>query len=95
MGGWLTKNANDETFATRQGFRFRDSVFRTLIWLVNIRNAWNVSETMLWLAKTVNDRLSVVQTLRFQIVNKRFACVSVDKKNAIATVTLHVYYSSF
>ena len=42
---------------------------------------------MIWLAKTANDRLSVVQTLRFQIVNKRFACVSVDKKNAIATVT--------
>ena len=28
----------------------------------------------------------MVQTLRFQIINKRFACVSVDKKNAIATV---------
>ena len=41
---------------------------------------------MTWLAKTANDRLSVVQTLRFQIVNKRFACVSLDKKNAIATV---------
>ena len=41
---------------------------------------------MIWLAKNANDRLSVVQTLRFQIVNKRFACVSVDKKNAIATV---------
>ena len=46
---WLTKDVNDETFATRQGFH--DSVFRTLIWLANIRNAWNVSETMIWLAK--------------------------------------------
>ena len=80
----MTKDANDEMFAIRQGFH--DSVFRTLLWLANIRNAWNVSETMIWLAKTTNDRLSVVQTLRFQIVNKRFACVSVDKKNAIATV---------
>ena len=41
---------------------------------------------MIWLAKTVNDRLSVVQTLRFQTVNKRFACVSVDMKNAVITV---------
>ena len=51
---------------------------------------------MLWLAKTVNDPLSVVQTLRFQIVNKRFACVSLDKKNAIATVQeLQLLFSYF
>ena len=41
---------------------------------------------MIWLAKTVNDRLSVVETLRFQTVKKRFACVSVDMKNAVTTV---------
>ena len=43
---------------------------------------------MIWLAKTVNDRLNVVETLRFQTVKKRFACVSVDMKNAVTTVTL-------
>ena len=41
---------------------------------------------MVWLAKTVNDRLNVVETLRFQTVKKRFACVSVDMKNAVTTV---------
>ena len=41
---------------------------------------------MIWLAKTVNDRLNVVETLRFQTVKKRFACVSVDMKNAVTTV---------
>ena len=43
---------------------------------------------MIWLAKTVNDRLSVVETLRFQTVKKRFACVSVDMKNAVTTVPM-------
>ena len=42
---------------------------------------------MIWLAKTVNDRLNVVETLRFQTVKKRFACVSVDMKNAVTTVS--------
>ena len=83
-GFWLANSANAKTFETRHGFH--DSVFRTLMWLVNIWNAWNVSETMIWLAKTVNDRLSVVETLRFQTVKKRFACVSVDMKNAVTTV---------
>ena len=46
---------------------------------------------MIWLAKTVNDRLSVVETLRFQTVKKRFACVSVDMKNAVTTVYV-VYF---
>ena len=41
---------------------------------------------MIWLAKTVNDRLNVVETLRFQTVKKRFACVPVDMKNAVTTV---------
>ena len=31
--------------------------------------------------------VSVVQTLRFKIVNKRFACISVDMQNAVTTVT--------
>ena len=44
---------------------------------------------MIWLAKTVNDRFSVVQTLRFQTVKKRFACVSVDMKNAVTTVWIN------
>ena len=43
---------------------------------------------MIWLAKTVNDRLNVVETLRFQTVKKHFACVSVDMKNAVTTVYL-------
>ena len=43
---------------------------------------------MIWLAKTVNDRLNVVETLRFQTVKKRFACVSVDMKNAVTTVPI-------
>ena len=41
------------------------------------------------MAKTVNDRLSVVETLRFQTVKKRFACVSVDMKNAVTTVSTY------
>ena len=44
---------------------------------------------MIWLAKTVNDRSSVVETLRFQTVKNRFACVSVDMKNAVTTVVLN------
>ena len=46
---------------------------------------------MIWLAKTVNDRLNVVETLRFQTVKKRFACVSVDMKNAVTTVHMVIY----
>ena len=46
---------------------------------------------MIWLAKTVNDRLNVVETLRFQTVKKRFACVSVDMKNAVTTVNIRQY----
>ena len=49
---------------------------------------------MIWLAKTVNDRLNVVETLRFQTVKKRFACVSVDMKNAVTTVGLPTLYPS-
>ena len=48
---------------------------------------------MIWLAKNANNRLSVVQTLRFLIVNKRFACVSLDKKKRCrhyGTIWLHV-----